>query len=224
MLVVIRIGGSVIATPPDPELIGQYANLLKKLSAEGHRIVVVVGGGALAREFISVATRLGLGKEAQDWVAIHISRLYALILKLKLGQHPTERMPISVSEAVEAIERSALVVMGGLLPGMTTDAVAASIAHMTGAQLLVKATDQEGIYDKDPRRHADAQKLESVSFVGLKKLLGRVRHEAGMHQILDPVAVSILQKTKTRVVVTNGFNPRNIVGAIKGERVGTVIS
>ncbi|MCW3981633.1 MAG: UMP kinase [Candidatus Bathyarchaeota archaeon] len=224
MLVIIRIGGSVIATPVSPDLISQYTRLLTKLGTEGHRIVVVVGGGALAREFIAVASRLGLGEEAQDWIAIHISRLYALIFKLKLGHRPTERMPISVSEAGEAIERGEIVVMGGLQPGMTTDAVAAYIAQKTQAQLLIKATDQEGIYNKDPRKHADAQKLESVSFVDLKKLFGQVCHEAGMHQVLDPIAVSILQKTKTKVVVINGFNPQNIQHAIEGKRVGTIIS
>jgi uridylate kinase len=223
MLIVIRIGGSVIASPANPELINQYTSLLVRLSAEHHSVVVVVGGGALAREFIAVGAQLGLSKEAQDWIAIHISRLYALVFSLKLGYSPTERIPISLDEAIEAVKKGKIAVIGGLRPGMTTDAVAAYIAQRTKAQLLVKATDQEGIYNRDPRKHADAQKLETVTFTDLKKLLGQASHEAGMHQILDPLAVSILQRIKTKVVVINGFNPENVLHVIDGKKVGTII-
>ncbi|MFP3985300.1 MAG: UMP kinase, partial [Candidatus Bathyarchaeia archaeon] len=77
MLVVLRIGGSVIASPTNTELIHQYAKLLKKLRKNGHQIITVVGGGTLAREFIKIGNQLSLSEEAQDWLAIYVSRLYA---------------------------------------------------------------------------------------------------------------------------------------------------
>ena len=56
-----------------------------------------------------------------------------------------------------------VVVMGGLKPGITTDTVAALVAERVDAELLVKGTDQNGVYDKDPRKHSDAVKLDSLS-------------------------------------------------------------
>lgn len=224
MLVVIRLGGSIIASPINPQRINQYVELLKQLSGDGHNVITVVGGGALARELIRTGSTLGLSEEAQDWLAIHVSRLYALIFALKLGEAGTGKVPTSVREAANALKENRIVVMGGLRPGMTTDAVAAHVAQEVKAQLLVKATDQEGIYTKDPRRYKDAKKLDKITFKKLARLLEQNRHRAGIHQILDPVAVEILQKTRTRTIVVNGGNPRNLHAAVEGKKVGTVIA
>jgi uridylate kinase len=224
MLVVIRIGGSVIASPVNLQLIQQYTTLLKQLRKEGHRIVTVVGGGTLAREFIQTSSMLGLDEDAQDWLAINVSRLYALLIALKLGKDGTGTIPTSIDEAAKAVEKGRVVVMGGLKPGMTTDTVAAYIAQKTKANLLIKATDQEGIYNKDPRRHKDAKKLDRITFEDLARLLEQDRHKAGIHQILDPVAVKILQHLGIRTIVVNGKDPNNLRRAIEGEEVGTVIT
>jgi uridylate kinase len=77
MRIVLRIGGSVIASPINPDLIVQYVALLKDLRAKGHEVAVVVGGGTLAREFIGIAKQLMLEEEAQDKIAISVSRLFA---------------------------------------------------------------------------------------------------------------------------------------------------
>lgn len=223
MLVVIRLGGSAIASPIDPQRINQYVKHLKKLRKEGHKIVIVVGGGTLAREFIKTGSSLSLNEEAQDWLAIHVSRLYALLITLKLGEAGTGKVPTSIREATEALKKDKIVVMGGLKPGMTTDTVAAQIAERVNAQLLIKATDQEGIYTKDPRKHKDARKLDKISFRDLAKILEQSRHKAGIHQILDPVAVETLQKTRIKTIVVNGNDPHNLQAAVKGEKVGTVI-
>jgi uridylate kinase len=222
MLVVIRLGGSSIASPINPQRINQYVKLLKNLRKEGHKIVIVVGGGALAREFIKIGGSLSLNEEAQDWLAIHVSRLYALLIILKLGEAGTGKVPISIREAAEALKKDKIVVMGGLKPGMTTDAVAAQIAERVNAQMLIKATDQEGIYTKDPRKHNDARKLDKVRFKDLTKILEKSRHKAGIHQILDPVAIETLQKTRIKTIVVNGNDPHNLQAAVEGEKVGTV--
>lgn len=223
MLIVIRVGGSVIASPTNSKLINQYVELFKKLRRNGYKIITVVGGGTLAREFIETASQLDLNEKAQDWLAIHISRLYALLFKLKLGKNGAEDIPTSISEAVEALKKGKIVVMGGLKPGMTTDTVAAHIAQKTKAQLLVKATDQDGIYNKDPRKHKDAKKLDKTTYHNLTQLFEQSRHKAGIHQILDPVAVKILQKTNIKTIIVNGYNPKNIQHAIEGKEVGTTI-
>jgi uridylate kinase len=114
--------------------------------------------------------------------------------------------------------------MGGLKPGMTTDAVAAMIAERIRADLLIKATDQDGIYDKDPKKHLDAKKLEKLEFGNLLKLFESDKHKAGIHQILDPEAVKILQKSRTKTAIVNGFKSENLLRAVRGEKIGTIIS
>jgi uridylate kinase len=223
MKLVLRIGGSVVASPFNPALLSDYADLLVKLKQEGHIVAAVVGGGSLAREMIRVAEKMGLREPEQDEVAISVSRLVAQLLLMKLGEVGAEKVPTSIEEAADSVKDSKVVVMGGLKPGMTTDAVAAMLAERIGADLLVKATDQEGIYTRDPRKYRDARKLDVLSFDDLTRFFEKEKHEAGIHQVLDPEALRILKKRKTRTIVVNGFNPDNVFLAVKGAKVGTLI-
>ena len=85
MRLVVRIGGSVVASPVNTELMSKYADLLKTVKSQSHEVAVVLGGGALAREFIGIARNLGLDMQAQDEVAISVSRLFAQLFLKKLG-------------------------------------------------------------------------------------------------------------------------------------------
>jgi uridylate kinase len=219
----MRIGGSVVASPINPALISRYIELLKDLKMQGHELAVVVGGGALARDFIKVAKNLGLDERAQDDVAISVSRIFAQLLLKKLGELGCEAIPLTVEDAVKCLRGGKVAVMGGLKPGMTTDTVAALIAEKVNADLLIKATDQEGVYNKDPRKHADAVMLKHLSFEELSNVFAEDKHKAGIHQILDPEAVKILKRRRVRVVVVNGFKPENILAVVKGKHVGTMI-
>ena len=219
----MRIGGSVVASPINPALIGRYMELLKDLKMQGHELAVVVGGGTLARDFIKVAKNLGLDERAQDEVAISVSRIFAQLLLKKLGELGCEAIPLTVEDAVKCLRGGKVAVMGGLKPGMTTDTVAALIAEKVNADLVIKATDQEGIYDKDPKKHADAVMLKHLSFEELPNVFAEDKHKAGIHQILDSEAVKILKRKRVRVVVVNGFKPENILAVVKGKHVGTMI-
>ncbi|MDH5782636.1 MAG: UMP kinase [Candidatus Bathyarchaeota archaeon] len=223
MRLVLRIGGSVVASPFNPALLSGYADLLMRLKREGHLVAAVVGGGSLAREMIRVAKEMGLKEPEQDEVAISVSRLVAQLLLMKLDESEVGTVPMSIEEAADFVIDGKVVVMGGLKPGMTTDAVAAMLAEQISADLLVKATDQEGIYTRDPRKYPDARKLDVLSFDDLTRFFEKEKHEAGIHQVLDPEAVRILKKRKTRTIVLNGFNPNNVSLAVKGEKVGTLI-
>jgi uridylate kinase len=224
MRIVLRIGGSVVASPLNPDLINQYVKLLKELKKKGHSIGVVVGGGAYAREFIKAAESLGLNQEAQDEVAISVSRIFAQLLLKKLGKSGCQHVPLTINDAAKCLAEGKITVMGGLRPGMTTDTVAALIVKETNAEILVKGTDQEGVFDKDPRKHADAVKLERLNIADLSNVCAENRHKAGIHQIIDPEAVKILKRTRVKVVIVNGFKPENVRAAVKGEKVGTIIS
>jgi uridylate kinase len=223
MRVVIRIGGSVIASPPNPTLITKYIDLLKNLRKQKHELVVVVGGGSIARDLITLAKKIGLTEPDQDDLAISVSRLFAQLLAKGLSKLASKSVPTAIPQVVQSLNKDKIVVMGGLRPGMTTDAVAAMVAEEVCAHLLVKATDQDGIYTKDPDKHSDAKKIDKLSFNDLLGLFEEDKHKAGIHQILDPKAVQILQRSKTKTVVVNGFKPKNVLLAIKGEKIGTQI-
>lgn len=223
MKIVIRLGGSVVAAPVNTNLIGKYGEILKELKEKGHEVVVVVGGGALARDFIKIAKELGLEERDQDDLAISVSRLFAQLFAKMLGESTCERVPLSVEEAVECLEGGKIAVLGGLKPGMTTDTVAALIAERINADMLIKATDQEGVYNKDPRKYPDAVKLDKLRFEDLPQVLAEKKHKAGIHQILDPEAVKVLKVKRVKVLVLNGYKPENILLAVEGKNVGTLI-
>ena len=223
MRLVLRIGGSVIASPVDSALISKYADLLKNLKKQRYELVVVVGGGALARDFIDVAKDLGLDEKAQDEVAISISRIFAQLFLRKLGRLGCEAVSLMIEDVAKCLQKGKIAVMGGLRPGMTTDTVAALIAENVEADLYVKATDQEGIYNKDPRSHPDAVRLERLSFNDLPRVFTENKHKAGLHQVLDPEAVEILKNKRVKVIVVNGFKPENVLAAIHGGKIGTLI-
>jgi uridylate kinase len=224
MRIVVRIGGSVVASPINTELMGEYADIIKTVRQQGHEVAVVVGGGALAREFIGVARNLGLDMTAQDEIAISCSRLFAQLFLKKLGDAACSKVAITLDDAAQCLGEGKVVVMGGLKPGITTDTVAALVAERVNAELLVKGTDQDGVYDKDPRKHPDAVKLDRLSIEDLAKVFEESVHKAGIHQIIDPEAIKVLKRKRLKLVVVNGFKPENLLAAIKGENVGTVIN
>ena len=223
MRIVFRIGGSVVASPINTELISKYVELLKAVKTQGHEIAVVVGGGSLAREFIGIARNLGLDMEAQDEIAISVSRLFAQLFLKKFGDSACIKVALTLDDAAECLSQGKIVVMGGLKPGITTDAVAALVAERVDADLLVKGTDQDGIYSKDPRKHKNAVKLDHLTLEGLAGVFSEDKHKAGMHQIIDPEAVKVLKRKHVKLIVVNGFKPENILSAVRGEKVGTLV-
>jgi uridylate kinase len=224
MRIVVRIGGSVVANPINTTLMGKYADIIQQIKAEGHQVAVILGGGALARQFIGLAKELGLGSDAQDEVAISCSRLFAQLFLKSLGDLGCSKVAVSLEEAEEYIASGKIMVMGGLRPGMTTDTVATLVAESIKADLLLKGSDQDGVYNKDPRKYPDAVKLDKLSFDELAEVFEVNEHKVGIHQIIDPEAVKVLRRSHIKTVVVSGFKPENMLMAIRGENVGTVIS
>ena len=223
MRVVVRIGGSVVGSPLNAELIGKYVDLLKELKKNGHEVVAVVGGGSLARDFIRLAADLGLEEIQRDWAAIHVSRLFAQLFLLRLGETGCGMVPISEESAEACMLNGKVAVMGGLRPGMTTDAVAALLGERVHADLLIKGSNVDGIYTKDPKKYSDAKKLDKIKFDNLGNIFEANTHKAGINQIIDPEAVKILQRCRLRTIIVDGYETKNLLAAVNGVRVGTLI-
>lgn len=223
MKIIVRVGGSVVGSPLNASLINKYVTLLKDFKNQGHKVAAVVGGGSLAREFIKVAGCLGLKEARKDWAAIHVSRLFAQLFALGLGDAGCGTVPVTLDEAEACMNIGKIVVMGGLRPGMTTDTVAALVGERVKADLLVKGSNVDGIYTKDPRKFFDAKKLDKLQFEELGHLFDQIQHKAGINQVIDPEAVRILSKIKLKTIVVDGYDTANLVFAVEGRTVGTVI-
>jgi uridylate kinase len=202
-------------------VVNAYAEVIADLNFEGHSVAVVVGGGEVSRDYIRSAAAMGLSTYQQDTVAIHASRLNARLVAMKLGG--VSSVPTSIDGMLQRLARNRVAVMGGLKPGITTDTVAAIVAAKWRADILVKASDQNGIYTEDPRVNKRAKKLDRLTYEKMKQILGG-SHRPGIHSIVDPVAVDQLVESRVRLVVLNGADARGVIKAVHGEKIGTVVS
>ena len=221
MKIVLRIGGSVLGSPPHPEVVEDYSKVVSELTGEGHTLAVIVGGGPLSRKYIESARKIGLSSFHQDLIAIHTSRLNARLVAMKLGG--VSSVPTSINSMLLRLGRNRVGVMGGLRPGITTDTVAAILAQKWNADLLVKGSNQQGIYTSDPQTDTKAKKLDSISYARMKEILGG-HHTPGIHSIVDPVAVEQLAEGRVKLIVLDGSDPRNVMMAVNGAEIGTVVS
>lgn len=220
MKIVLRIAGSILGSPPNARLIKGYAQVVSKLISEGNSLAIVVGGGPLARSYIKVAKALGLSVYEQDMIGLKSARLNAKLVAMKLGIN--KQVPYSIQEMLKRLKQDKVDVMGGLKPGLTTDAVSVLIAERWKADLIVKGTNQKGIYTADPKKDKSAKKLGKITHARMEQILGR-RHKPGIHSIVDSVAVKRLSKSKIKLIVLNGSNPNNVLAAVHGKKIGTLI-
>jgi uridylate kinase len=148
---VISLGGSILLPEIDRPNIKPYISVLTRISAK-HRLFVVVGGGGTARQYISLARSFEADDAFSDELGIMVTRLNAMLLVGALGKAAYPCVVTSHTEALCAAQSGKIVVMGGISPGQTTDAVAAVLAERVQADLFINLTAVDGIYSHDPRK------------------------------------------------------------------------
>ena len=222
-VIVVKLGGHVFSPEPDPNKLRGYVDIFKQLRSEGYRVVVVTGGGRTARTFINTARELGATESFCDIIGIEATRLNAELLIAGLGEEASSNVPTSVDKLIEAADRGKVVVLGGLIPGQSTDAVAAMTAELLSASLLIKATDVDGVYSADPKKDAKAKKLDKVTYSELRRLSMRGELGAGGYQLFDPSAIRFIERSSISTVILDGRDPTNILKAVRGEKIGTLI-
>ncbi|RLF09618.1 MAG: UMP kinase [Thermoprotei archaeon] len=221
----IKIGGHVLYEA-DGLVLGRlrsYAVVLKKLYWMGHGLSVVVGGGPPARWFIEAARKLGCPEAVCDELGIQVSRLNATLLVSLLGEAAYPAVPLSYAEAKPALSSERIVICGGFQPGQSTVAAAAVMAELMRADLLVVATDVDGVYTADPKKHPEAKKIPRLSYRDLEDLMARGEAEAGTFKLFDLVAVKILERARIPTVVVDGRDPAVLYKVIEGQDVGSRI-
>lgn len=199
--IVISIGGSVIlAEEADVSFLRKLVNLLKKFSKQ-YKIYVIVGGGKIARTYIKRGRELNLDEDTLDELGIEVTRINAKLLTSTIGISNGD-IPLTTDEA-ERIYKP-IVIMGGTVPGHSTDLVGAELAEKTRANKFIIATNVDGIYDKDPNKYSDAKQLKELTIKELIKKYGTEWSTAGSNVVIDGPALEIIDKAKIPTFVVNG--------------------
>ena len=222
MKIVIAIGGSILLKEYNCKKFQEYSSILKDLSKE-HELFVVVGGGKPAREYIGVVRDLGAGEAQCDDIGIEVTRLNAKLLLSALGDIAYQRVPHNFQEALEFSASGKIVVMGGTEPAHSTDAVSAILAEYINADQLINLTSVDGMYTKDPNKFDDAELVSEITATDLLEFLSGKDVKAGTYEFFDTTAAQMIKRSKLQTVITNGYEPENLIKAINGENVGTKV-
>ncbi len=222
MILVYSLGGSILAGR-DAESLKEYAAALKELAAD-HQIYVVVGGGKIAREYIGKARALGASEAFCDLIGIEATRLNSALLMAALGEAAPQEIPDSYALAARLAERGKIVVLGGMAPGQTTDAVAALLAELVHADKLIVATSVDGVYSADPEVDPKAKKYTKMTCRELASLSMETTLSAGSRSPVDPLAAKIIERSSIPTVVVYGGDVENLKKAAEGGHFGTEIS
>ena len=200
--VVVAAGGSLLR----PEIeersswLEDLAELVKEQISSGIKLGIVVGGGSPARESIQLVEAIISDVLALDRIGISATRLNATIIKevfQNSGINVSDEIPVDIAQAVIMMEKNDVVVMGGTLPGHTTDKVAIELAISTNSEKCIIATNVNKVYDKDPRKNKNAKSFDEMSIYELQEIVGPAKHaKAGASQVVDPIGVSLASFTR----------------------------
>jgi uridylate kinase len=212
----------------DPEVVAFVAEQVKAVTALGVQVGIVVGGGNIFRG-MAAATATGMDRATADYIGMLATAMNGLALQdaLERAGVPTRVMtaidmnevaePYIRRRAVRHLEKGRVVIFvaGTGNPYFTTDSAAALRAVEIGAEVVLKATKVDGVYDKDPVKYPDAKRYPAITY-------GQVLVD-GL-RVLDAAAVSLCMENDLPIVVFDLDAHENILKAVRGEKVGTLIS
>ncbi len=222
--IVLSLGGSILLPSLDCPNISPYIPVLKKIALK-HRLFIVVGGGGEARKYITIARDFEVDEASADEIGIMVTRINAQLLVSALGDAAWPKVAENHTEALCAAESGKIVVMGGITPGQTTDAVAAVLAERVKASLFVNLTSVDGIYSADPRKDPDAKKFRTITPSELLSIIVLQQTSAGMNTVMDIVAVKMIERCNIPLVVIDGRDPDNLYDTISGDTCpGTIVT
>jgi len=229
--VLLKLSGEAFADPEvgygiDPATVQRVATEIAEATAAGTQVAIVVGGGNIFRG-VSQAAK-GMDPASADYMGMLATVINALALRdalEKAGVATRVQSAITMQElaepyirlrAIRHLEKGRVVIFaaGTGNPFFTTDTTAALRAIEIGAQELLKASKVDGIYDRDPASHADARKHEELSYMDFI---------AAELQVMDTTAVTMCKEHGVPIHVFDMTVPGNIVKAVRGEKIGTVV-
>lgn len=216
---VLSLGGSLFLTGEgDVAYVGALARLLRRLGRRGP-LLVTVGGGGTARQYIRLGRELGLTEVELDELGIEVTRLHARLLAACVGPPTPAHPPTTVAQAVHELRAASPVVLGGTEPGHTTDGVAALLAVRTRAARLVNATRVGGLYDRDPSRDPTARRIPHLDWEAFYQVVERgAGQEAGQEFVFDRLGAGLLRRAGIPLAIVDGRDLKALKAALLGRR------
>lgn len=230
--IVIKIGGSLLFKDNnriDLEKITELCDIIKNEN-KFDMIVIVCGGGIIAREYIKAVRKFSGNESLCDLFGIDISRINSKLLISKLGDLSFPQVPTSIEDLSKALLFKKIIIMGGLQPGQSTTSVAIEVAEFIKANEIIVLTDVDGIYDKDPNKFKDAKLLPHLNYTQLEDLIikssGNNQAAAGEYRIFDTVSLQLLKRCNIPLYLMNGRDLNQFRKLYSGQKptIGTRIS
>ncbi|MBX3040458.1 MAG: UMP kinase [Bdellovibrionaceae bacterium] len=228
--ILLKLSGEALAgkqgTGINTGVIQQIAKDVAEVHRTGVQIGLVIGGGNIFRGVAASAE--GMDRASSDYMGMLATMINSLALQDALEKEgvPTRvQSAIAMAEiaepyirrkAIRHLEKGRIVIFGAGTgnPYFTTDTAASLRAMEINAQVLMKATKVDGIYDKDPVKHADAVKYDKISYIDvLNKGL----------QVMDSTAISLCMDNKLPILTFDLTKEGNIMKVVQGEQVGTLV-
>jgi uridylate kinase len=211
----------------DPAVATQIAKDVAEIQGMGVETAIVIGGGNIFRGV--AASARGMDRATADYMGMLATVINALALQDALEQQGVVTRVVTAIEmravaepfirrrAVRHLEKGRVVVFGAGTgnPYFSTDTAAALRAMEIRADVILKATKVDGIYNKDPMIHPDASRIEKISYLQVL--------EQGL-KVMDATAISLCMDNRLPIVVFNLRTPGNIKRAISGEAVGSLVT
>ena len=200
---------------------------IKQIADLGVQLAIVVGGGNFFRGMQAAAK--GMDRVGSDYIGMLATVMNALALKQTLeAQGQTARVlsalhvvgvaePYVQARALKHLETNKVVIFaaGTGNPMFTTDTAASLRALEINADVIIKATRVDGVYDADPEKNPDAQRFARLSYTQV------IEQNLG---VMDLTAITLCRENKLPIQVLNFHQPGNLLRAIAGEAVGTLIT
>ncbi|AZZ38106.1 UMP kinase [Bdellovibrio sp. qaytius] len=228
--ILLKLSGEALAgtqgTGINNQVIAQIAQDVKSAFDTGVQIGVVIGGGNIFRGV--AASAQGMDRASSDYMGMLATCINALALQdafEKAGIPTRVQSAIEMAEiaepyirrrAIRHLEKGRLVIFGAGTgnPYFTTDTAASLRAMEINAEVIMKATKVDGIYDKDPKKFPDAKKYNEISYIDVLK--------QGL-QVMDSTAISLCMDNKLPILTFDMGVAGNVLKAVCGENIGTVV-
>jgi uridylate kinase len=210
-----------------PQIVREIAQRIKEVRDLGVQTSVVIGGGNIWRGLS--ASHRGMDRTTADYMGMLATVINGLALQSALVQAGVETRvqtaiemknvaePFILGRAIRHLElgRVVIFVAGTGNPYFSTDTTAALRASEIRADIILKATKVDGIYDRDPNTEPNAKRFDRLTFS--EALTQRL-------QVMDSTAFSLCMDNKIPIVVFDMNNPSNFTDIILGKKVGTIVS
>jgi len=210
-----------------PESVQSMAEQIGEVRELGVQVVVVVGGGNIFRGLRG--SERGIERATGDYMGMLATVINALALQdalEKLGVATRVQSAITMAQvaetfirrrAVRHLEKGRVVIFGGGTgnPYFSTDTAAALRANEIGAEVILKATKVDGIYDSDPKKNRKAKRYSQITY------LDALRQQL---KVMDSTAFSLCMDNKLPIIVFDLFRPHNLKRVVMGEKVGTLVT